>query len=281
MPDSNILPYDFNKIIHYNNINISTSNFTGYTVNTKDKTIKLNISDLDNINKSSKKEELLNTLKNAKRAGEKINKLESNINSLKDKTENIQKTINTSVHNANDKPIVGGIGQNSGIDYRGLYSHELGNSDKGIRITNGMLGYYRNGDKEFQPILTSDGLVPDAITQIINISKIGTNQGSNSSNNGGDGGSNSNTNSGNNNSGSSINLLELPSEYIYDSEGKRIIETDYIQNEIILYKELFGRNVDGRINQIVLCDKDGNIIKTTEFIRDENNKVIKTNYIYY
>lgn len=281
MPDNNILPYDFNKIIHYNNINISTSNFTGYTVNTKDKTVKLNISDLDNINKSSKKEELLNTLKNAKRAGEKISKLESNINSLKDKTENIQETINTPVHNANDKPIVGGIGQNSGIDYRGLYSHELGNSDKGIRITNGMLGYYRNGDKEFQPILTSNGLVPDAITQIINISKIGTNQGSNSSNNGGDGGSNSNTNSGNNNSGSSINLLELPSEYIYDSEGRRIIETDYIQNEIILYKELFGRNVDGRINQIVLCDKDGNIIKTTEFIRNKNNKVIKTNYIYY
>lgn len=283
MVDNEVLPYDFNKIIHYDNINISTSNFTGYTVNTKNKNIKLNISNLDNINRNSKKEEFFDVLKKAKRAGEKVNKLESSINLLKSTTQDIKNSLNDSVHNANDKPIVAGAGQNSGVDYRGIYSHELGNPDKCIRITNGMLGYSRNGDKEFQPILTPNGLVPDAITQIINISKTSSNVIPNTNNN--DNGTNSS--SGGNSStttkiiGSDINLLELSSVNIYDSEGKRVVEVDYIKNDVVLYKELLGRNNNGRIMQLILCDKNGDIIRTIQYTRNEKDKVVRTDIQYF
>lgn len=280
--DNNILHYNFDEIIHYNNIDNVISNFTGYTIDTKNKTIKLNISDLNSINTNSKKEELLNLFNDAKKASEKVPSIQRQVNSLQNQTKNIQKNIDNPIHNANEKPIVGGMGQNTGIDHRGIYSHEINNPNKGIRIVNGAIGYYRNGDKEFQPILTSDGLLPDAINQIININKQASqNENGNNDKSANGGNTSSSSNNNNNSNNNDINLLELPSTNIRDNEGKRVIEVDYLQNDSILYKELIGRDDNGKLVQLVLCDKDDTIIKTTQYIRDDKGKITNIIPVYY
>ena len=278
-----VLPFEFNQIINYDNIdNSATSVFSGYSIDTSNNKLTLNIANVENSDEITNEEQVFKMLNTSLQKMQQVDDLQSQLSSLQNQVKDIKQSVDNDIHNANDKPIVGGVSGTSGIDYRGIYSHEPGNPNRGLKFVNGSLGYYHSGDKEFQPVITPDGIVKSALPNFIGLTKenVQSTINTNNNENSGDSSGSNNINNGSNNSNSNIDILELPSKPVRDDTGK-VIEVDYYQNEQIAYKEMYLRNDKGKIISITLIGVNDGTNKITLFNRDvTTGKVIDINYEY-
>lgn len=291
---ADLLPFDFNKIINYANMTTSQSSFVGYTYNAKSNSIKMDISNTDNIKNQDEEDEFVDAIVNVKKHEKDINQLKSQLKSLHQKNEELQSKLNQGEINANTTPIVAGSSGTTGIDHKGIYSHEVDNPDNMVRFQNGTIGISRNGDKEFLPIITKDGINPrflqvpvEAIAETVKSSIT-------SSNNllgGGGSGSSGGGNSGESGTGGGgtpvittnpkIKYIDLPCKIIRDSITKKVVRIEYYKDGILEYMDTFNR--DATTNKVIsiITEHVGKETETTTVVRDTaTGKVTDIDVVY-
>lgn len=287
-----IIPFDFSEIVKYNNMNKVESNFTSFTYNSKTNKIGVNISNLNNINSLNDEDEFIQKLNKTFKETEKISQLVDDISNLKKETENLKNKQSEDFYNANEKPIIAGNSKSTGVDYKGIYTHEINNPNRMIRMQNGQIGISVNGTNDFEPIITPDGINPkflptlqatiDNKTSLI-IQKNNSNSSSSSSGGGSNGNSGGTGETIVNNITNIINpkikYIDLPFELIRDDDNK-IVQIKYYYNNVLEYIETIIRDsATKKVSQTTLehIDKETEI---NTFNRNSNGKITNVDIVY-
>jgi hypothetical protein len=287
---SDVLPFDFDQIVKYGNMDRVESNFTGFTYNTKTQKIGINISNLNNINSLDDNELLMKKLDKTFKQTDKISKLVNDVSNLKKQTEELVNKQNEDFHNANEKPIVAGVSKSTGIDYKGIYTQESSNPNRMIRMQDGKIGISTNGTNDFEPIITPDGINPKFLPIIhANIDKGETiatlKDGGSSSSGGNNGGSSSGTgnttiNNTTNITNPKIKYIDLPCKLIRDEVTKKVKQIEYYKDNVLEYLETIIR--DDTTNKVIQATLEhiGKETEITTLTRDSNGKVTNINVVY-
>lgn len=291
---ADVLPFEFSEIVKYRNMDRVESNFTGFTYNTKTQKIGINISNLNNINNMNDEELFMQKLDKTFKETSKIFNLVNDVFNLKKQTEALVNKQNENFHNANEKPIVAGNGKTSGIDYKGIYTHEMDNPSRMIRMQDGKIGISTNGTDDFEPIITADGINPKFLPVIQPNINSGTNtiiQGSGGSSGGGSG-SNS---GGNSDSGGDTNTtvnnitnitnpktkyIDLPCKLIRDATTKKVNQIEYYKDKNLEYLETIIRDVTTKKAKQITLEHIGKETEITTLTRGTDGKVTDVDVIY-
>ena len=290
---SDVLPFDFDQIVKYGNMDRVESNFTGFTYNTKTQKIGINISNLNNINSLDDNELLMKKLDKTFKQTDKISKIINDVSNLKKQTEQLVNKQNEDFHDANEKPIIAGVSKTSGIDYKGIYTHELNNPNRMIRMQDGKIGISTNGTNDFEPIITPDGINPKFLPvlhakidkgETIATLKGGDGGGSSSSggNNGGSSGGSGDTivNNTTNIINPKIKYIDLPCKLVRDDISKKVKQIEYYKDSVLEYLETLIRdNITNKVKQITL-EHIGKETEITTLNRGTDGKVTDINVVY-
>ena len=287
---SDVLPFDFDQIVRYGNIDRVESNFTGFTYNTKTQKIGINISNLNNINSLDDNELLMKKLDKTFKQTNKISKIINDVSNLKKQTEILSNKQNEDFYNANEKPIIAGNSKSTGIDYKGIYTHEHNNPNRMIRMQDGKIGISTNGTNDFEPIITPDGINPKFLPVVQSTINKGTNtiiqqSGGDSGSSGSSGGSSSGTgnttvNNTTNITNPKIKYIDLPCKLIRDSITNKVKQIEYYKDNLLEYLETIIRDdITNKVKQITL-EHIGKETEITTLTRDSNGKVTDVDVVY-
>ena len=287
---SDALPFDFDQIVKYGNMDRVESNFTGFTYNTKTQKIGINISNLNNINSLDDNELLMKKLDKTFKQTNKISKIINDVSNLKKQTETLLNKQNEDFYNANEKPIIAGNSKSTGIDYKGIYTQESSNPNRMIRMQDGKIGISTNGTNDFESIITPDGINPKFLPVLqANINK-GTNtiiqqsegSGGSSGSSGGSSGGTGNTtvNNTTNITNPKIKYIDLPCKLIRDDITKKVKQIEYYKDSNLEYLETIIR--DDTTNKVIQATLEhiGKETEITTLTRDSNGKVTNINVVY-
>ncbi|GAA0082992.1 hypothetical protein [Clostridium sp. CTA-6] len=238
------LPFDFNEIINYDNVNSVDCRLLGYTYDIKNNNLKLNISSIDKtINDIDNFERLGNALKLSEKHEESIQELKQKLNKLEEK---VEKSKNEKIEeiNTKDTNIIAGASNTVKINESGLCTHEVNNPDRGLIWNAGALGL-KDGD-DFEPIITADGIMPKFLPNTVNLQLEKT----------------------------SDNIRNIERN---DSENRQEQRPPTImKNPPIRYMDLtckLIRNENNQVKQIHYYNLQGDIEYIEKIIRNENGKV--------
>lgn len=288
---SDALPFDFDQIVKYGNMDRVESNFTGFTYNTKTQQIGINISNLNNINSLDDNELLMKKLDKTFKQTDKISKIINDVSNLKKQAETLSNKQNEDFYNANEKPIIAGNSKSTGIDYKGVYTHENNNPNRMIRMQDGKIGISTNGTNDFEPIITPDGINPKFLPVVQSTINKGTNTivqqsggdgGSSGSNGGSSGGTSGNTtiNNTTNITNPKIKYIDLPCKLIRDSVTNKVKQIEYYKDSNLEYLETIIRDsITNKVTQVTL-EHIGKETEITTLTRDSNGKVTDIDVVY-
>ena len=287
---SDVLPFDFDQIVKYGNMDRVESNFTGFTYNTKTQKIGINISNLNNINSLDDNELLMKKLDKTFKQTDKISKIINDISNLKKQTETLSNKQNEDFYNANEKPIIAGSSKSTGIDYKGIYTQESNNPSRMIRMQDGKIGISTNGTNDFEPIITPDGINPkflpvvkatiDKGETITDLKGNEDNGGSNSGGSSGGTGGDTTVNNTTNITNPKIKYIDLPCQLIRDSVTNKVKQIKYYKDNNLEYLETLIRdNITNKVKQVTL-EHIGKETEITTLTRDSDGKVTDVNVVY-
>ena len=282
---SDVLPFDFNRIVKYGNMDRVESNFTGFTYNTKTQKIGINISNLNNINSLDDNELLMKKLDKPFKQTDKISKIINDVSNLKKQAKILSDNQNENFYNANQKPIIAGSSKSTGIDYKGIYTQESSNPNRMIRMQDGKIGISTNGTNDFEPIITPDGINPKFLPIVQSTISKGTSliaqQSEGGGSSGSSGGSSGSTGGNTTNiTNPKIKYIDLPCKLIRDSVTNKVKQIKYYKDGNLEYLETIIRDsITNKVVQVTL-EHIGKETEITTLIRDSNGKVTDVDITY-